>query len=128
MKKIIINSIFFLPLAILIAACRKDKSMPVITISKPSDGAIVQLSLDSIHMIYTVTDNAELHNITTKISDASGTVLYSDVDHEHKSNFSYHEHFMPNGIVVPTPLVFSVVAEDHEGNTSSKTINFSVKP
>lgn len=105
---------------IAITACGKenDAENPVITITSPTEGQMIMS--DSVLVAFTVID-ADMHGYEyLLINTTSGDTLYEADEHTH-GNVTFSDNF-----AVPTPAQFTleVVGEDHNGNTSTKSVNF----
>lgn len=114
-------------------SCKKeevDVTKPVVTVAEPTEGAVFSLTDDpEVHMEFTVTDEASLHELSVELKDASGTVVFSDAPEVHDlKTYAYHEHYVPSGITSEVNMTFTVTAEDHGSNVTTQTINFKVKP
>lgn len=124
-KKLVLIALF----AIGAIACKKedDSENPVITIYTPTAGQEFE-SADSVTINFKAED-VDLHEVgftITKTSDNS--VLYnSPAAHTHDNPLVFNEKFK---IVVPahTDAKLTVTAEDHNGNTASKSVNFHIHP
>lgn len=105
---------------IAISACGKenDSEKPVITISSPTEGQMIMS--DSVLVAFTVTD-ADMHGYEyLLINTTAGDTLYEADEHTH-GNVSFSEKL---AVPVPAQFTLEVVGEDHNGNTSTKSVSF----
>jgi acetylornithine deacetylase/succinyl-diaminopimelate desuccinylase-like protein len=113
----------------LTSCSKKDKEVPVITIAEPSMNDTFSMATeDSVHLEFNVTDNDGLHDVTTNITNASGTNVFTNTDDVDNSTYHFHQHFHPTNITSPTVFTLKINAEDHSGNAANKTVTFVVKP
>lgn len=107
-----------------------DTEKPVITIKEPliNDTISLSASAGEVHVEFTVTDNDELHDVDTKVTDLTGSSVLSKSAHVDASTYSYHEHFKPTGITGVAPFTLKIEASDHNSNVESKTVTFYVMP
>ncbi|MBK8628024.1 MAG: hypothetical protein IPN86_21430 [Saprospiraceae bacterium] len=113
----ILSLVFVSVLAL--ASCSKDDTAPVITITSPTEGAVL-LKGSTYPVIGTVTDDEELAEIE------AGGVKITTFDSKTK-------HVIAN-INLPIPATaasgsasFTVNATDKEGNKSTKVVTFTVQ-
>lgn len=108
-------------LTITIIACKKetDSESPVITILKPTAG--VEYRKDSVIISFSVAD-VDLHEVgftINRITDDS--VFYNfPKDHVHDNPFLFLDTLSIN-TTTHADYVLKIVAEDHNGNESTKT-------
>lgn len=121
-------------LVFMLTACDKDdipedSEKPVMSISLPTDNQVIDLSLDSMHIMLNITDNDKLKSFTATLT-ANGVTLYSDApaDAKDKNYYIYHRHFNPPGVSANMSAELTLVAEDRNGNTESRTIDVSFVP
>lgn len=116
-------------LAISLIACKKENDVenPVITISSPVTNQTFE-SEDSVAVKFTVKD-ADLHEVGFKITiKDSDSVLYSKAkSHTHDNPYVWDRKLK---LVVSdhTDAVLTVEAEDHNGNATTKSVNFHIHP
>jgi hypothetical protein len=121
MKK---TSIVLITSALCIAlACTKketDTTAPVITISSPTTNQMFNAG-DSVTVSFTVTDE-DLHGYDYAIIKTATNDTIVDADIDTHANANVTEKFELTDAATQYKLV--VGAEDHTGNTSSKSVNF----
>ncbi|MBL0332919.1 MAG: hypothetical protein IPP08_04540 [Chlorobiota bacterium] len=105
-----------------------DSLKPTITILKPFANDTLKTTSDSINIKFTARDNAELHEIGFKITNAKGETVLSDEIHVDTSYFSYDKKFKLNGITTITSLNLECSASDHSNNVQTISTFFYVKP
>lgn len=116
-----------------ITSCKKDEvkdtEKPTITISEPMANDTISLSEeDSVHLMFSASDNDGLHVVNTNITDHMGASVYTSADDVDATTFSFHDHFHPTGITGVTAFMLKVDATDHSSNSTSKTVMFYVMP
>ncbi len=120
MKKIIFLSIISIVLSI---SCKKDAETdteaPVITITSPTEGQAFNAA-DSVTLSFTATD-ADFHGydyvlINTTLNDT----IDEDDQHTH-ANITFSKKYL---LPAASNFKFTVGAEDHNGNASSKSVDF----
>ncbi len=117
-------SILVMAAAFLIAfACTKkenDTTAPVITIASPTENQMFNAG-DSVTVSFTVTDE-DLHGYSFAIIKTATSDTIVDADIDTHANASVNEIFELVDAATQYKLV--VGAEDHTGNTSTKSVNF----
>ncbi|HMG17014.1 MAG TPA: hypothetical protein VK590_16265 [Saprospiraceae bacterium] len=128
-------NIFFIALLSLViyfnTGCKKDEidsEKPVILIEELSQGDTVNVTIDSVHVEFHVTDNVELHEVKVVITNSNGDVLYQYSQDVDQPSFQYHSHYIPTGTVGVIPLKMKVTASDHSGNEGEQTLDFYITP
>ncbi len=129
MKLSILSYTLLMGLLLTQVACHhhdeEDTSNPVVSISSPASGASISGAVSIQGM---VTDN-DLHAMSIKVTDATGTTLFAKEPSVHgKTEYSFSETWTPANLTAETPVTLVVEAEDHAGNKGNFTLNFSVKP
>ena len=109
---------FFVFLSLIIA-CSKDKTAPVITVTSPAEGAVLERG-KTYPVVGTVTDDEELASIN------AGGVNITTFDSPTKHTFANFTLPIPATATVGASS-FKVSATDKEGNAAEKTVNFTVK-
>lgn len=108
--------------AISFIACKKepDTENPVISISSPTEGQMFSNG-DSALIAFTVTDS-DLHGFDfTIINSATSDTLFEEDEHSH-DNVTFSKNYkLP---AVATQMRITIIGEDHNGNTSTKSVNF----
>lgn len=113
-----------------IVACHKhddeDTSAPGLTIEGPADGESIS---GEIHIHGKVTD-ASLHEMEIRLTlDSDGSELFKATPTVHdKTEYSFDEHFTPSGLTTEVPVTLTITVEDHNANSTTKTVKFKVKP
>lgn len=113
------------------AGCKKDQvdnEKPVILIEELSQGDTVNVTTDSVHVEFHVTDNVELHEVKVEITNAKDSILYQDSQDVDMPSLQYHKHFIPKATVGIVPLTMTVTASDHSGNEAKQSVGFYIKP
>ncbi|MCB9252148.1 MAG: DUF4625 domain-containing protein [Flavobacteriales bacterium] len=106
-----------------------DSEKPVINIQEPMLNDTISLaSEDSIHIMLSVSDNDELHEVAVNITNDAGTNVFSKKSDVDAKTFTFHDHFHPHGITNVTLFTLKVEASDHNSNEEEKSIKFFVKP
>ncbi len=105
----------------------EDVDAPVIQILSPQQGMSLE-SRDSVEIRVIFHENTQLHE--------TGVWVWEADTKDYVANFLFHSHdtilevnpkfFFPVG--TPTNLELEIDASDHNGNTSSKTIQFQLLP
>ncbi len=103
-----------------IASCGKesDAENPVITITSPTTNQMIMS--DSVLVAFTITD-ADTHGYEYLIINTTTNDTLHEADEHTHGDISFSEKF-----AIPTPAEFrlEVIGEDHNENTSSKSVNF----
>lgn len=122
-------------MALLWNACTKksgqaDTTKPVITVVEPLANDTVSLATEpEIHVEFTVTDETGLHHLSViVIKNNTDTLMNETPDVLDLKVYSFHEHLIPTNIASVTPMKVIIRAEDHAGNTETKTIAFFIQP
>ena len=129
-----LNIIFIALIGIFIyftVGCKKDQvdnEKPVILIEELSQGDTVNVTTDSVHVEFHVTDNVELHEVKVEITNAKDSIVYQDSQDVDMPSLQYHKHYIPKGTVGVVPLTLKVTASDHSGNEAEQIIGFYIKP
>ena len=121
-------------ITIIIVACGKDEGpkdteKPSMSINLPTDNQVIDLSVDSLHILLNVTENDRLESFTATLK-ANGETLYTDspADAKGVNYYIYHRHFNPPGVTANMSAELTLVATDKSGNADSRTINISFVP
>ncbi|MFV0378658.1 MAG: LamG domain-containing protein [Mangrovibacterium sp.] len=102
----------------------EDASAPAVSVSFPPEGYELQTNeaLASIAFNFEVRDDIEISSISLKLDGTELTSYSSFKDYRvAKETYTYTE-------VATGPHVFSVVATDTDGNTTTKNVNFTKAP
>ena len=122
---------FLIPLLFLLAACTKE-SVPAnevaFVIGSPLEGQMFHQG-ETVPIKATLTGKESLHGWAIEIRKKSdGVVLYEKSLHTHGLSLSIDESWT-NNLTEHTDLVLEVFAQlDHDGNKTSKTVNFHAHP
>lgn len=120
MKKIILLTIVAISLATSCKKAETDSSNPVITISSPTEAQIFNAA-DSVTIAFTATDE-DFHGYEFTLTNTTlSTVVDADDQHTH-GNVSFSKKYK---LPAANSFTFEVVAEDHNGNESTKSVNFT---
>jgi hypothetical protein len=117
-KKLIFIALF----AIAFIACKKetDTDNPVISISSPTEGQMFSNG-DSALVAFTITDS-DMHGFEFVITNTStNDTLFEAEEHAHMNVTFSNKYKLPD---VATPMKITIIGEDHNGNTSSKSVSF----
>ena len=113
------------------SSCKKDETdveKPTIVVAEPLTNDTLSLSADpKVHIEFTATDNDGLHEVVVNVTNGS-TNFYTNTKDVDNTTLNFHEHFIPTGITAVTPMTLTIDADDHTGNTISKSVIFYVKP
>jgi hypothetical protein len=105
-----------------------DTTAPVLTITSPSVDASVS---GAVSIAGTLTDEDSLHELSITVTkDADGATLFTpvkEIEVHDLTSFTIAETWTPTGITAETAVTLIVVAEDHGGNKTTKTVKFKVK-
>jgi len=116
-------------LVITVFACKKvdDSENPIITIFTPSANQEFD-SADSVSLNFIVED-ADLHEVGfTIIKKGTMDTLYNKpASHTHDSPYVLNKKYYV-AVGAHTDATLIVNAEDHNGNTASKSVNFHIHP
>jgi len=128
-----IKSILFAAFCLLIvAACdthhdhdENDTAAPILTLESPVENTSIS---GEVSIKGTVTDES-LHEMEIKVTqDSDGVELHKATPMVHdKTEYTFHELWTP-AVAAETAVTLSIVVEDHNGNKTTKTTKFSVKP
>ena len=116
-------------LAIGAIACKKedDSENPVITIFTPTTNQEFE-SADSVTISFKAEDS-DLHEVGFTITNTSDNAVLFDfpAEHTHDNPLVFNKNYK---IVVAshTDAKLTITAEDHNGNMSSKSVNFHIHP
>jgi hypothetical protein len=106
-------------LIVITVSCSKDDTAPTIVISAPIEGAILERG-QTYQIVGIVTDDTELASI-----DASGVKITT---FDSKTSHVLANLSLPISATAPVGgAKFTVNATDKEGNTGTKTVNFTIK-
>lgn len=111
-------------------SCKKEKkSEPenvtaVVTLTNPHEGDTIQ---GNFTINGTIAGTANLHGYQVTITNTSNdSIIYQNEVHDHLADFTVNQ-TVNHGFSSYTPLKLNlVVALDHDGNTVSKTVLFTV--
>lgn len=129
-----IKLILILLLGILVGSCDKDAEAkldlesPVMNLIEPSPDSLY-ISLSNLRVIVDIIENDQLHSMAVKIRrDKDSSLVFSKHTHLHYQNYLY-ETSMLLPEVEDSLEFFSIdlLATDHAGNSSSKTIKVRVR-
>lgn len=119
MKKLLV---LFFAASIAFLACKKEKDSdnPVVTITSPTEGQAIATG-DSALVAFTITD-ADTHGFDFRIiNTTTGDTLFLEDEHSHDNVTFSKKYKMPD---VSMQLRLILTGEDHNGNTTTKTVNF----
>ena len=119
MKKLLV---LFFAASFAFLACKKEKDSdnPVVTITSPTEGQAIATS-DSALVAFTITD-ADTHGFDFRIiNTTTGDTLFLEDEHAHDNVIFSKKYNMPD---VSMQLRLILTGEDHNGNTTTKTVNF----
>ena len=119
MKKLIL---LFIAASITFIACKKetDSDNPVVAITSPTEGQPFATG-DSALVAFTITD-ADVHGFDFRIiNTTTGDTLFLEDEHSHENVTFSKKYKMPD---VSMQLRLILTGEDHNGNTTTKTVNF----
>lgn len=125
LKRIIIPSIICFATII---ACNKetDNNAPVISLLSPTEGQEINTTTDSV-IIQATIDDADMHNYKYTVTNkANGdTLIHINPRHDHVEHIDFYKGYK---VVIAADLNALLVftAEDHSGNTSTKSVNFKL--
>lgn len=110
-------------------SCEKeqtDTTVPVFTVLEPLAGDTVT---GEAHIEFTVTDNIGLKELVVKITNSTGTSVYTQNSNvKDLKVFSFHDHYDLAVYSSITPLTVIISAMDKSGNTKTNEIPIIVKP
>ena len=129
--KSINSSIFLGVLLLVLISCKKDETSklpPVIQINSPTEGAMINLLLDSAIVIdLEISDDHSMHEASLKLFNEANEVLFGkDFPVHNKNTFKYTQSVVPPGIIGKQNLRLEIKAEDQDENKSSFTRTFEV--
>lgn len=119
MKKIILITCMMMVFAM---ACKKenDTENPTVTITAPVANDMFGIG-DSILIEFTAVD-ADMHGYDLQVLNTSdSTIVFEDAAHTH-GNVTYSQKFKSPDVATNMELI--VTGEDHNGNTSTKSVHF----
>jgi hypothetical protein len=119
MKKLIL---LFIAASITFIACKKetDSDNPVVAITSPTENQPIATG-DSALVAFTITD-ADTHGFDFRIiNTTTGDTLFLEDEHSHENVTFSKKYKMPD---VSMQLRLILTGEDHNGNTTTKTVNF----
>lgn len=113
-----------------LASCKKDKSpedevvSAVVTITNPHAGDTIQ---GNFTLNGTIVGTASLHGYQVTVTNTlNDSIIYQNEVHDHAADFTVNQ-AISHGFSNYTPLKLDlVVALDHDGNTTSKSVLFTV--
>jgi hypothetical protein len=103
-------------------ACRKETKTtgPVITITSPVEARMFNNG-DSVLVAFTITD-PDMHGFDYSLINTTINDTFAGIDETHThGNVYFSKNF---AVPVSTNMKLVVNAEDHNGNTSTKSVNF----
>ncbi|MDR0803074.1 hypothetical protein [Fluviicola sp.] len=113
-----------------LASCKKDKSSKnepvsaVVMITNPHDGDTIQ---GNFTLTGTIVGTANLHGYQITVTNTlNDSIIYQNEVHDHAANFTVNQainHGFSNYTLLKLDLV---AALDHDGNTTSKKVQFTV--
>jgi len=107
----------------------KDTEKPVINVTEPMMNDTSSMATeDSVHIMFTASDNDQLHIVNVNITNAAGANVFTSSADVDAKTYSFHQHFHPTGITGLTSYTLKIDASDHNENADSKIITFYVKP
>lgn len=119
MKKIIV---LFFTASIACLACKKetDSDNPVVTITSPTEGQDIATG-DSALVAFTITD-ADMHGFDFRIiNTTTGDTLFLEDGHSH-ANVTFSKKYKMPSVAMQLRLILT--GEDHNENTTTKSVNF----
>jgi len=120
MKKIILLTIVAISIAVACKKAETDSSNPVITISSPTQGQAFNAA-DSVTIAFTGTDD-DFHGYDfTLTNNTTSAAVDQDDQHTH-GNISISKKYK---LPAASSFTLEVNAEDHNGNESTKSVNFT---
>lgn len=131
------GSFFLTTIALLLTAglcaCNKStivsRTKPVITITEPAPNDTSSIAMeDSVHIMAGIIDSTGLHDVIVNITDSAGRNVFTDSQSVSTKAYTYHEHFHPDTVTRLLSYTLKVAASNHNGDTSSQTVRFYVKP
>ncbi len=115
-----------------VASCSdssNDTEKPKIALELPKSSDTIQLSVQSqIPIVFTATDNDELHEVKVTLKNSKGDELYSNVKDVDAAEYHFQHNYVPTGITVATQFILKIEASDHHDNETELEINFFVIP
>lgn len=102
-----------------------DAMAPVVLINEPTSGASLPNNTE-LHMHCTLTDES-LHELYVTLKDITGDSIlasYNPIVHD-STSYTFHEHFTPS-LAQTSTLRLLVEVEDHSGNVTRDSVNFTV--
>lgn len=126
----IVFFLFILAGSMIFTSCKKDKSTEdeavtaVVTITNPHDGDTIQ---GNFAVTGTIHGSASLHGYQITLTNTwNDSIIYQNEVHDHAADFTVNQ-AITHGFSSFTPLKLDlVVALDHDGNTTSKSVLFTV--
>src|SRR5690606_21887589 len=102
----------------------QDQESPVITINTPVDGGVINepTELSSVDINIRVEDDIELNEVVVQVNGQQVATFTEFTDYRIALKTVNHE-----GLTFGDHTV-TVIATDIEGNTTTKTVNFSKEP
>jgi len=115
-----------------VASCSdssNDTEKPKIALELPKSNDTIRLSVQSqIPIVFTATDNDELHEVKVTLKNSKGDELYSDSKDVDAAEYRFQHNYVPTGITVATQFILKIEASDHHDNETELEINFIVIP
>jgi hypothetical protein len=132
MKK---NNSFMLVLATFLlfisVSCNKDAHEQVtatISFIEPTQGDTVAFNQE-LHAEGTITGSSELHGYSMSMTNlTSNEEVLSLSSYNHATAYAFHEHWVNNVVDTAVIRIKVHVVLDHEGNTTTKTIDVVALP
>ena len=123
LEKVILSAAIMGVLAL--NSCKKEVTpTATLTITEPVAADTVPHG-DSVHMEGTIVGSGELHGYTLQLTNlTSGQVVYSGSTDNHQNSYAFHEHW-PNNVGATSNMRLTLTVNlDHDGNTTSKSVDF----
>jgi hypothetical protein len=108
-----------------LSSCKKDVTpTATLTIMEPMAMDTVAIG-DTVHMEGTVVGSGELHGYSLSLTNLStGQIVYSGSTDVHQTSYAFDEHWINNVAGVSTMRLSLTVNLDHEGHTTTKSVEF----
>lgn len=124
-KNLFLSALILTAFAFAVSSCGHKNEAPVINLEEPDATSNLVLG-DSIHIEGTVTDDESLHEMSITITNPSGGTVFQSFPTVHNlKTYDFHYHFTPLAAEV---LTLTIIAEDHEGESATKTATITVSP
>jgi hypothetical protein len=119
-------SILLLLSLVIWTGCEKE-SEPVtatLTLIEPTAGDTIPAG-EALHMHGTVEGTGELHGYSLTLTNlTTNQVVYSGSNDNHQTSYAFDEHWVNTEGVTSSMRLTLVVNLDHDGTTSSKSVDF----